>query len=188
MNTTAHAVFNLALLNRKKNPEWNPLIIWGALIPDLAMFVFYGVLKLADIPESQIWREEYYRPFWQNLFDFFNSIPLALIGIVVMLYLRRTGLALLFGSVVLHCIQDLPVHVDDGHRHFWPLSQFRFESPISYWDPGHYGNIVAPIEMGLVLLVSFYVFKRVRSRWTKGLLIIANALPLLAYLWFAVVM
>ena len=105
-----------------------------------------------------------------------------------MLYLRRTGLALLFGSVVLHCIQDLPVHVDDGHRHFWPLSQFRFESPISYWDPGHYGNIVAPIEMGLVLLVSFYVFKRVRSRWTKGLLIIANALPLLAYLWFAVVM
>lgn len=188
MNTTAHAVFNLALLNRKKNPEWNPLIIWGALIPDLAMFVFYGVLKLADIPESQIWREEYYRPFWQNLFDFFNSIPLALIGIVVMLYLRRTGLALLFGSVVLHCIQDLPVHVDDGHRHFWPLSQFRFESAVSYWDPGHYGNIVAPIEMGLVVLVSFYVFKRVRSRWTKGLLIVANALPLLAYLWFAVVM
>ena len=44
MNTTAHAVFNLALLNRKKNPEWNPLIIWGALIPDLEMIVFYEVL------------------------------------------------------------------------------------------------------------------------------------------------
>ena len=188
MNTQAHAILNLAMLGRKERPEWNPLIIWGALIPDLAMFGFYFVLKLANIPDSQIWREEYYRPYWQNLFDLFNSIPLALIGIAVMLYLKRTGIALLFGSIILHCLQDLPLHVDDGHRHFWPFSQFRFESPVSYWDPNHYGLLFAPFELCLVLIASIYVFRRVRSRWTKGLLIVANALPPLAYLLFAVVM
>ncbi|MEM9088434.1 MAG: hypothetical protein AAGC93_06785 [Cyanobacteria bacterium P01_F01_bin.53] len=187
MNTPAHAIFNLALLGRKQRPEWNPLIIWGALIPDLAMFGFYLLLKFANIPESQIWGEEYYRPFWQNLFDFFNSIPLALVGIAVMFYLRKTGIALLFGSIVLHCLQDLPLHVDDGHRHFWPFSQFRFESAVSYWDPNHYGMIAAPVELALAMIASIYVFRRVRSRWTKGLLIAANALPPLVYLWFAVV-
>ncbi|MEO1623000.1 MAG: hypothetical protein AAFU53_18465 [Cyanobacteria bacterium J06632_3] len=187
MNTPAHAIFNLALLGRKPQPEWNPLIIWGALIPDLAMFAFYAMLKIANIPERQIWNVEYYRPFWQNLFDFFNSIPLALIGMVAMFYLGRTGIALLFASVLLHCLQDLPLHTNDGHRHFWPLSEFRFESPVSYWDPNHYGNIAAPIELAVMLIASIYVFRRVRSRWTKGLLIAANALPPLVYVYFATI-
>ncbi|MGD1895780.1 MAG: hypothetical protein ACFB16_02395 [Phormidesmis sp.] len=187
MNTPAHAIFNLAILGRKKQPDWNPLIIWGALIPDLAMFGFYAWLKLLDIPEAQIWNVEYYRPFWQDVFDFFNSIPLALVGIAIALYFSKTGLALLFSSVVLHCLQDLPLHVDDGHRHFWPLSQFRFESPVSYWDPNHYGNIAAPIELALMIVASIYVFRRVRSRWTKGLLIVSNVLPLLVVLYFTVV-
>ena len=178
MNTPAHAIFNLALLGRKHRPEWNPLIIWGALIPDLAMFGFYALMKFARISESQIWNEEYYRPFWQNLFDVFNSIPLAGAGIAIALYFERKAIALLFVSVILHCLQDLPLHVDDGHRHFWPLSQFRYESVVSYWDPNHYGHIVAPIEFALTGLACAYVFRRVRSRWTKGLLVASIALPL----------
>lgn len=186
MNTPAHAILNLAILGRKHRPSWNPLIIWGALIPDITMFIFYLVLKFSDIPERQIWGEEYYRPFWQATFDLFNSIPLALLGLGIMFYARRTGIALLFASIVLHCLQDLPLHHDDGHRHFWPFSNFRFESPVSYWDPDHYGIIAGRVELGLVLVASIYVFTRVRSPWTKGLLIVANALPLLAQLYFSV--
>jgi len=189
MNTPAHAIFNLALLGRKNKPQWNPLIIWGALIPDLAMFVFYLWLRFAtDIPEGQIWRVEYYRPFWQTLFDWFNSIPLAVLGVGVMLYAQQAGLALLFASILLHCLGDLPLHHDDGHRHFLPFSNFRFESPVSYWDPAHYGGIFGPIEMVLMAIASVYVFRRVRSRWTKGLLLVANLLPPLVYIWFTVVM
>ncbi len=189
MNTPAHAIFNLALLSRKNKPQWNPLIIWGALIPDLAMFVFYLWLRLAtDIPEGQIWRVEYYRPFWQTLFDWFNSIPLAVLGMGVMLYAKQIGIALLFASILLHCLGDLPLHHDDGHRHFLPFSDFRFESPISYWDPAHYGGIFGPIEVVLMLFASVYVFRRVRSRWTKGLLLVANLLPPLVYIWFTLVM
>lgn len=185
MNTSAHAVLNLAFLGRKHKPEWNPLIIWGALIPDLAMFVFYAYLRLGtDMPEGQIWSVEYFKPSWQLVFDVFNSIPLALLGVGVMLYAKRTGIALLFASVVLHCLEDLPLHNDDAHRHFWPLSDYRFISPVSYWDPAHYGQIAGLLEVILMAAASIYVFRRVRSRWTKGLLIVANALPPLVYLWF----
>ena len=185
MNTPAHAIFNLALLGKKERPQWNPLIIWGALIPDLAMFGFYFWLTaMTDMPAGQIWSVEYFRPGWQTLFDLFNSIPLALLGLGAMVYVQRQGIALLFASIILHALEDLPVHHDDAHRHFWPLSNFRFESPVSYWAPDHYGGIVGALEIGLVLIASLYVFRRVRSRWTKGLLILSNVVPWVGYLLF----
>lgn len=187
MNTPAHAIVNLALLGRKHRPEWNPLIIWGAIIPDLSMFGFYLWLRLGtDISERQIWRVEYFRPSWQLVFDGFHSIPLALIGLVVMLKAKRTGIALLFASVALHALEDLPVHHDDAHRHFLPFSNFRFISPVSYWDEDHFGAIAGSTELLLMITASLYIFRRVRSRWTKGLLIVANALPLLSHLWFSI--
>jgi hypothetical protein len=186
MNTPAHAVFNLVLLGQKKQPQWNPLIIWGAVIPDLAMFGFYLWMKLTDVPESQIWQVEYFSPTWQLLFDLFHSIPLALLGIGIMLYFKRTGVALLFGSVALHALEDLPLHHDDAHRHFLPLSNFRLESPFSYWDSAHYGNILRPLELALMAGASVYVFRRVRSIQTQGLLIVVSALPLLGHLWFKI--
>ena len=184
MNTPTHAILNLAFLGHKEQPSWNPLIIWGALIPDLAMFGFYALLKFQGISEPQIWGTEYYRPFWQDVFDLFNSIPLAVIGIAVMLHFKRTGWALLFGSIVLHCLEDLPLHVDDGHRHFWPLSNFRFESPISYWDPDHHGAAVAGVEYALVLFASWRVWKLLRSHWMRALLIVSNGLMGLVYVRF----
>ncbi len=138
-----------------------------------------------DISEGQIWRVEYFRPAWQLVFDGFHSIPLALIGLVVMLKAKRTGVALLFVSIALHALEDLPVHHDDAHRHFLPFSNFRFISPVSYWDNDHFGAIAGSIEFILMITASLYLFSRVRSRWTKGLLIVANALPLLAHLWFS---
>lgn len=189
MNTQAHVIFNLALLGRKQRSDWNPLIVLGALIPDIAMFGFYAYMRLGtDIPEMQIWQVEYFKPSWQLLFAPFNSIPLALLGLGITLYKKRTGLALMFGSVLLHCLGDLPLHHDDAHRHFWPVSDFRFISPVSYWHPDHYGGIVGPIEIVLMAVASIYVFRRVRSRWAKGLLIVANALPAVLYLWWSAAM
>ena len=101
-----------------------------------------------------------------------------------MIYAQRQGIALLFASIILHALEDLPVHHDDAHRHFLPLSDFRFESPVSYWDPNHYEGIVGALEIGLVLIASIYVLRRARSRWTKGLLVLADVAPWVAYLLF----
>ena len=61
------------------------------------------------------------------------------------------GLFVLFGSMLLHFACDLPLHHDDAHRHFLPLSLWRFESPVSYWDPKRFGWITAPLEMILTV-------------------------------------
>ncbi len=196
MNTPSHAIISLAILGRKNRPEWNWPIVVGAIIPDLAIFIFYGWAKLiADLPETQIWNVTYYEPFWQNIFVVWHSIPLALVGIGVGVWARRqtkwpqwrggsTIIALCSASALLHCLADLPVHREDAHRHFWPLSNFRFESPISYWDPEHYGNIFSLFEVVLVLVLSIYVFRLIRSWWGKGNLIVANALMLAAWSFF----
>ena len=37
--------------------------------------------------------------------------------------------------------------MDDAHRHFYPLSDYRFISLVSYWDPRHYGTVAMPAEL-----------------------------------------
>jgi hypothetical protein len=190
MNTPSHAILNLAILGRKAHPEWNLAIVLGGILPDAMMFVFYGWTRfLQNQPESRIWGELYYEPLWQDLFDIWNAIPLISLVLLMALGLKRQGVKPVLNSqvaigcvsMILHCVQDLFTHRDDAHRHFWPLSNFRFESPVSYWDPNHYGAIFAPIELGLVLLASFYGFRLIRSRWGKGCLIATDTMMVLAF-------
>ena len=77
-------------------------------------------------------------------------------------WLGRRFASALFASVLFHSLADLPLHHDDGHRHFWPFSDFRFASPVSYWDPSHHGNSVLTIEAFLVIAVpaSFFLWRR----------------------------
>ena len=41
-------------------------------------------------------------------------------------------------------------HRDDSHRHPYPLSDWRFISPLSYWDPVHHGQWLGLAEASLV--------------------------------------
>ena len=89
-------------------------------------------------------------------------------------YFGWQSVQILFLSMILHSLGDLPVHNDDAHRHFFPFSNYRFISPFSYWDRNHYGSIVSLVEMLLVLLSTFRVFGFVNSYFGKGLLILVN--------------
>ncbi|MGB5952743.1 MAG: hypothetical protein WBG57_09575 [Ornithinimicrobium sp.] len=56
---------------------------------------------------------------------------------------------------LVHVAMDIPVHHDDGPLVFFPLSwTYRFASPVSYWDPAHYGNIMGPIDVGITVVGS----------------------------------
>ena len=164
MNTPAHAVINLLLLARKPGQnishKRSATIIFGALLPDLVIIVFYAWHLLLGTPESQIWSVEYYRPLWQGWIDIFNSIPLIGLAMLISWKTRHYLLLAFFSSMLLHVFGDLPLHHDDAHRHFFPFSDWRFASPVSYWDPAHHGQWASLIEFIGVIAAATFMYWR----------------------------
>ncbi|WP_419950333.1 hypothetical protein [Candidatus Palauibacter sp.] len=207
MTTPAHAALSLIVLGRS---ERNALpVAVGAVAPDVPMLVFYAWERLVrGVSEGRIWSERYFDPGWQVVFDIPSSIPLLILalGVVVLVSQRRasTGLgpetggagrlrralstapALFVASMIVHALGDLPLHREDAHRHFFPLSDWRFTSPVSYWDPAHYGGYAALGEVVLVLAVSVFLFRAYQGR---GRWIVAGVAGIYAlFVGFAVLM
>ena len=182
MKTPSHAIINLAILGKSQLPQANLLIVIGGILPDIPIFLFYFWARFVmRLPDSKIWSEVYYEPVIQNVVALFHSIPLAAIGWLIAYYFGWQQMQIICLSTILHCLGDLPVHNDDAHRHFFPFSNYRFISPISYWDRRHYGAIVAFVEMLLVLAATFRVFAFVNSYIGKILLILVNSFYLISY-------
>jgi len=173
LNTPAHVVVNLLVLGRERPRESVAPIALGALLPDLPMFFFYVVERVAlGQSEGVIWGERYFDVGWQAFFDLFNSLPLIFVLGAAGWMLGSRSVRLLALSMALHVAFDLPFHHDDGHRHFFPFSMWRYASPLSYWDPAHHGLILAPAEALLVLFGSAVLWRRHPSRrgrlWVGG--------------------
>lgn len=167
MNTPAHLVLSAVVLGRGRwQGLWWPITA-GAVTPDSPMFGFYLYERLArGTPERVIWSDVYFQTDWQFFFDLFNSFPL--LGIAAFLSWRAKAPRALafFASMILHCLADLPLHHDDAHGHFEPLSSWRFASPISYWDPAHYGRIVGALELlGVVVGAGSLVWRSPVKAW-----------------------
>ena len=185
MNTQSHAIINVALLSRKAAPHLHRYALIGAALPDLPMFIFFVVEAfILKHPQNLIWGERYFLPGWQNLFDIFNSIPLFLILLGVGYWRKSNAVIICSLSLLLHAAGDFFLHQDDGHRHFFPLLQFRFHSPISYWDPRHHGGIVSAIEILSQLGRQSISFPASQSRLMKGALALINLISALMYVGF----
>jgi hypothetical protein len=169
MNTPAHLIFNLTVLGKKNSSLYVLPVMIGALLPDVPMFIFYLVESLIfHTPNRVIWDESYFEPGWQNFIDCFNSIPIILVILAIAWKVKNQFLMLLCFSMLLHIGLDLPVHHDDGHHHFFPFLQWRFESPISYWDPRYFGRIVSLFEAAMVFTCCFIMFRRHKVLWIKS--------------------
>ncbi|MEB3275316.1 MAG: hypothetical protein ACO4AI_10795 [Prochlorothrix sp.] len=168
---------------------FTPLVI-GAILPDAPMFLFYGVEKARGIPDSVIWDQSYYAEGWQNFFDIFNSFPIMALGLGITIWGASRWGQMLFGSMIIHGLGDLPLHHDDGHRHFFPLTNWRFESPISYWDPDHHGAVMTALEILMVMVSAIFLWRNYQSRGGKitlGItvfLYLAYMLPFAYYFFF----
>ena len=186
MITHSHAILNIALLSKRHKPFLHFSAFLGAVLPDVPMFVFFIVESMIrKTPQRELWGSRYFMEAWQNFFDLFNAVPLILIMLGVGYYLLNSDRITVFAwSMLIHCGFDFMTHHDDGHHHFFPLSDFVFESPISYWDRDHYGGIVAPIERLVTLVASIYLFPRLKTRLARWSLIAINVLSLGSYLLF----
>ncbi len=189
MNTPSHAIINLALISSQQpDPQYALAIAVGAVLPDAPIFVLYFWAKFVRRQtQHQIWSQTYELPFWQNLVATFHSIPLALIVVLITHYWGWQSGELLSLSMVFHSLLDFPVHHNDAHRHFFPFSNYRFISPLSYWNPKHHGNTVSLIDKLMVLGASFYVFPYLNSWIGQGLIIAVNLFYLTTLIYFRII-
>ncbi|MEO1749097.1 MAG: hypothetical protein AAFR27_10880 [Pseudomonadota bacterium] len=202
--TQTHFLVAAALLCSPKRPaKQNVAVLLGAFAPDFAIYALFIWSKLASIPERELWNVIYFSEPMLTYTAIGNSAPIyAMITILGIAMVRSasaelagphgqnvpigmsrfidphyTNIFILFGLAALtHVALDFPVHADDAHPHFWPLTGWRFFSPVSYWDSAHYGNYFAPIEGILGIALAVILFQRFKALWVRmltGSLIIA---------------
>ena len=169
MDTTAHIVCNLLIQSRPSQPRLFLFVVAGAIIPDLPIVLFYAWESwVIGSSEQEIWSSRYFLPGWQNFIDVFNSIPIIVILLALCAYLEYRLPTVVLIGMLLHILFDLPLHNDDAHRHFFPLSDWRFFSPLSYWDPDHYGDDLRVVQIGLVILGLIWLWIKNISRSVRA--------------------
>lgn len=174
MNTPTHLLIGVAVFGRAHKPALTTAALLGALAPDLSLYLMiFWAVYLQGKPHHEVFDQLYYSDAWQAVFAVDNSFILWGIVLGVAIW-RRWPLLLGFaGAAFLHLLCDFPLHGEDARRHFWPLSDWVFHSPVSYWDRRHYGGIVGALELGVALAMIVILWRRHRVIWTRLLLSVA---------------
>ena len=188
MTTHSHAILNIALLSKRGKPYLHSYACLGAVIPDIPIFIFFAVETfIFQTSQREMWGARYFMEAWQNFFDVFNAVPLILILLGIGYYLMHSErVTVVAWSMLIHCTFDFLTHHDDGHHHLFPLSDFIFASPISYWDSNHHAGIFRVVECVVILAASIYLFPRLKTRFGRGVLVIINVLFLASFLFRSV--
>ncbi len=187
MNTPAHLIFGVAAFGNPGRRGTAGAALLGALAPDLSLYLLAGVsLFILGIPESVVFGQLYFSDRWQTVFAIDNSVFLWGGILAAALWRRMPRLTAFAAAGLLHLALDFPLHHDDGRPHFWPVSDWVFESPVSYWDGRHHAGVVAPLEVLASVGLAALAFARHRRIWLRALLALLVALEFLsggAFYW-----
>ena len=161
MNTPAHLIFAAAAFARADRRAVNAAALAGGLLPDVPLFLMVGwALYVQGIAPQVVFGRLYFSDRWQAVFAIDHSLPLWTLALTFGLALRWAPGIAFAGSGLMHAAVDFCVHHDDARRQVWPLSDWVFRSPVSYWDPQHYGLIAAPVEFLTCLVLSVILWRR----------------------------
>lgn len=185
MNTPAHLIFGAAAFGRANRPWITFGAVLGSFVPDASLyFMFVWNRFVRDMSPQQIFEVEYFSDYWQQVFAIDNSIPIWL-WILFLGLLGRSLFVIAFASAgLLHLVLDFALHHDDGRAHFFPFSDWVFESPLSYWDGNAYGHIVGPVEAGLCAVLLIILWRRHKAWLARALLVLvglAELVPAIAF-------
>lgn len=197
MMTSTHILMGAGISSRAHFSPLYIVLAWlGGFMPDASIFGLVVFSRFGG-GDGDLWSRAgglYWQDPWQFFSAVSNSIPmwglLCLVGLF--LFRRSAGLkmfgfgVLIFSSAALvHVLVDFVTHSRDAHVHFWPLSVWRFHSPISYYEKAHFGAIVSVFEaiMGLSIIAYLVVtFKQIPVR----IMALVLGLPYLLSMWFVV--
>ncbi|MEL6463545.1 MAG: cobalamin biosynthesis protein CobQ [Pseudomonadota bacterium] len=176
MNTPAHLLLGAAVFGRPSTHRLLGAAFIGALLPDSSLYLMAGVsLFVLGLPPRIVFDELYFSDVWQTVFAIDNSFVLwgAMFGVAI--WKRAAWAVALTGAALLHLCLDFPLHHDDGRAHFWPISNWVFESPFSYWDRGHGATWIAPIEAGVAAAAAVVLWVERPPVWAVVLIAVLLA-------------
>lgn len=180
MNTPAHLLIGAAVFGKPATSRVIAAAYLGALAPDLSLYLLAGTsLFILGISPQVVFNELYFSSTWQTVFAIDNSFLVwgLACGVAV---LRRSAWAVAFcGAAILHLCLDFPLHHDDGRPHFWPVTDWVFESPLSYWDRAQGAQWVAPAEALCAVVAGGILWRRGGPVWAMAI----AAMLLAAELW-----
>lgn len=162
----------------------------GAALPDIPAIVGAAVLAVAGrwsgMPSAGPDHERLHEQVLDQLFftgpvgtaglALHSAVPVA--GLLLVLALARGAdgrrsvrlqapLWFLLGWAG-HVFVDFLTHAEDSRPPLWPLSDWRWQSPVSYWNPDYFGVQFTLVEHAAVLLaltwISLPPLRRLLSR------------------------
>ena len=168
MRTYSHALLTFVAARHSK-PDDNSFATWstvGALTPDVPAGIGAAWLRTRrlrysrqDFLKEVCGREAFRRPDAA----LHSVLPVAL---TLLLYTalgigkydkRKAVLSFLLGWAG-HVAADVLTHGTDARPLLWPLSEWRFESPVSYRERERYGRLFTLAEHAVLLLVVARMF------------------------------
>jgi hypothetical protein len=177
VNTPAHLLIGTAAFGRPARRGTTLAAFLGSLAPDLSLYLMAAVsIWILGVPAETVFREYYYSDTWQAVFAVDNSFILWGAGLILALRVGRAPAIAFTAAGLLHLALDFPLHTHDARMHFWPLTDWVFESPVSYWDRRAHAGIVGPIAWVLAAGAATAIVLREKRRAVQ-----ATALLLLAF-------
>jgi hypothetical protein len=171
VTTYSHFLWNYVLA-RGKPRAWRVAFAFGAIIPDAVYFPLmartlleHGVSSWGDLAH---WDAAASHPITLALHSF---VPTAIVLAIVW----ATGWAVLtpwLWGILSHAAIDMLTHVSDAYPIFWPLADFRFPAPVSYWEPAYHGREFFLVEHGalaavLLILGGRFIWRRFGSPFRR---------------------
>jgi hypothetical protein len=188
MNTQTHIIMGAVLMGRGMSRKaWAGAL--GGIAPDVPMLLIVGALAATGHSASTIFGLMYWQNWWQICnavgHNFWLWSGLCVLGLVMRDRLavsaasfdRWTSVSLFASSALLHTAIDFLCHREDAHMSFWPVTRWKFISPVSYYDPAHYGLWFALFEAALGLALAVVLFRQFNKKALK----FTVALAMMAY-------
>lgn len=170
MNTPAHLIMGAAAFGKPGNRGVTLAAVLGAFLPDLSLYLMAGVsIFILGISPQRVFDELYYSDAWQQVFAVDNSFVLWGIALGIAIWRKLPWAVALCGAALLHLIFDFPLHNHDARMHFWPVTDWKFISPVSYWEGSRGGNIVGMVELAIVIGLTIFLFLRFRDWLLRAL-------------------
>lgn len=167
MNTIWHAFWTFVLFRK------HPKVIYAvtaSIIPDLPQLT---ALSFAFLTKGLNWNTFITwtpSPFVETTALALHSIPIVVSLFLIFLVLKKRSAFPFFLGWLFHISLDLPTHFEDNYPPFWPVSNWKVNGLISYWNP-EYGSLIFDIIHTLfVILAMIYLIKKTTSKLFDKLL------------------